>query len=164
MFKGFLAMLLVCAPLCVAQSAPQATTPAAPAVKDCDDAKIHYSPVDSKYAARLHVEPTKETRPTGKPQSSPQRTRWLMVSSIDYSKPGPWTTTIWIGDNDDETSVKLILHDHDGFSIQWLNEKLIYGSVSWGKVLSTDFLFDVENQKFLYQEMENTAELSQDCQ
>jgi len=46
-------------------------------------------------------------------------------------------------------------HGRGGVQIHWLNEKLLYGSVWWGRVLSTDFIFDVEQRVFLYKEMAN---------
>jgi len=55
-------------------------------------------------------------------------------------------------------------HGNGGVSIQWLNEKLPYGSVGWGRIVSTDFVFDVERKGFIYREMANYGELVQPCQ
>jgi hypothetical protein len=164
MTKAILAVLLMCASGALAQSPATPPSGASPAVKDCDDARIRYSPVDSKYAERLIVQPTTEPRPSGTPRTSPQRTHWLLSAEPDYSKAGPWTTNIWIGEGDNQTTVRLILKEHEGFSIQWLNEKLLYGSISWSKMLNTVFIFDVENNKFLYREMEDSSEMAAPCE
>jgi hypothetical protein len=157
MKKALLLWLVVCASCALAQS------PDKPAVKDCDDLRILYTSMDPKFAARMVAEDTDEARPSGSIRTSPQHTRWILPGSPDYSKAGPWTTSIWIGEGDDSTTVKLTLHDHEGFSIEWLNEKLVYGTVSWSKALNTVFIFDVENKKFLYREMENSSEMAQAC-
>jgi hypothetical protein len=47
--------------------------------------------------------------------------------------------------------------------IHWLNEKLLYGSVWWGRTVSTDFVFDAEKRAFIYREMANYGELVQPC-
>jgi hypothetical protein len=44
-----------------------------------------------------------------------------------------------------------------------LNEKLIYGSVWWGRIVATDFIFDVQGNKFIYREMASYGELIQPC-
>lgn len=160
--KALLALLLIAAPLGLAQTAAHAPDKAEE--KDCDDLHIRYTPIDAHFAARMVVQTSNDPHPQGNPQLSPQRTRWMRVSSIDYSKAGPWTTSIWIGGSENEPSIKFTLREHEGFSVQWLNEKLIYGSVSWSKVEGSVFIFDVESKKFIYQEMENSGELNEVCQ
>ncbi len=152
------AILLACGISALAQS------PAKPGVKDCEDLRIHYAPIEQKYADRLIVEPAEDQRPNGEPRSSPQHTRWVLAVAPDYSKAGPWTTNIWVGEGDTQTTVRLILKDHEGFSIQWLNEKLLYGSVSWAKTLNTVFIFDAEAKKFVYREMEDSSEMNEACE
>lgn len=163
--KGIiLGVLLACAAHALAQTPSQAQPPAEPQAKDCDDVHIRYEPLNAEYSGRLVVEPTKDPRPMGDPKSSPQKTRWMQVAAPDYSKRGPWTTTVWLGEEANVPQLKLTIRNHEGFEVEWLNEKLIYGTVTWSKVLSTDFIFDVETQKFLYREMENSAELAEPCE
>ncbi|ABF40489.1 hypothetical protein Acid345_1487 [Candidatus Koribacter versatilis Ellin345] len=153
-----LSILLLCAACALAQA------PAKPAAKDCDDLRIKYAPIEQKYADRLVVEPNSDQRPNGETRTSPQHTRWVLAVAPDYSKAGPWTTNIWVGEGDTQTTVRLILKEHEGFSIQWLNEKLLYGSVSWSKSLNTVFIFDAETKKFLYREMEDASEMGEACE
>lgn len=143
-----------------------AQTPAAaskPALKDCEDLHIHYGPMDPKLADHMEVLPASDMQPRGNGKQSPQGTRWMLAPSPDYGKAGPWTTTIFVG-GEDQPTVKLVLHDHEGFTIEWLNEKLLYGTIAWSKSISTDFIFDVEAQKFIYREMENSGDLGQECE
>lgn len=164
MKRVILGAALVCAVRGLAQTPSQAQPPAEPQVKDCDDAHIRYEPLNAEYASRIVAEPTKEPRPTGDPKASPQKSRWMQVVAPDYSKRGPWTTTLWVGEEANVPTLKLTIHNHEGFEVEWLNEKLIYGTVTWSKVLTTDFIFDVESQKFVYREMENTSELAEPCE
>jgi hypothetical protein len=41
---------------------------------------------------------------------------------------------------------------------------LIFGEVWWGRIYATDFIFDVEQNKFVYREMAHFGELIQPCQ
>lgn len=156
---ALVASLLLAAMSALAQtSAPTSK----PALKDCEDLHIRYGPMDPKFASRMEVLAS-DTQPHGSGKQSPQGTRWMLAPSPDYGKAGPWTTAIFVG-GEDQPTVKLVLHDHEGFTIEWLNEKLLYGTIAWSKSLSTDFIFDVEAQKFIYREMENSGDLGQECE
>jgi hypothetical protein len=81
-------------------------------------------------------------------------------------KPGPWTTRVYVGRTDSAPEVELRFIDetNGGVSAHWLNEKLIFGEVWWGRIYATDFMFDVEQNKFVYREMAHLGELMQPCQ
>ena len=40
-----------------------------------------------------------------------------------------------------------------GLSLRWINEKLLWIRVWWGRVLGTDAVLDVESESFVYREM-----------
>ena len=69
-------------------------------------------------------------------------------------------TAMWIGDRNASHLLMLEFLDHasGGVNVHWLNEKLPCGSVWWGRVVSTDFVLDVEKKIFLYREMANHGE------
>jgi hypothetical protein len=159
----FVGVCLLVAGQALAQSSSQAPAQGKPAVKDCEDLKIRYESMDPKFAARMIVDPGSNIDPRGSAKESPQGTRWMLAPSPDYSKAGPWTTSIYIG-GEGEPTIKVTLRDHEGFTIEWLNEKLLYGTIAWSKTVNTDFIFDVEAQKFIYREMENSSDLGQDCE
>jgi hypothetical protein len=97
---------------------------------------------------------------------SPQHTRHRTVGKPDFSRPGPWTTVVWIRDAAvKETPVVLTFEEHasGGVNLHWLNEKLIYASVWWGRIVSTDFIFDVQSRKSIYGEMANYGGFIQPC-
>ena len=134
----------------------------------CGAARVEYTPFDDSYSGRIQVStPTHSgTQPsTGEKVFSNQRTRWLTVASPDMMKPGPWNTSVYVGEVESIHDVELRFVDEGsgGVSVNWLNEKLIFGEVWWGRIEATDFIFDVEQRKFVYREMAQFGELIQPC-
>jgi len=128
-----------------------------------------YSPFDEHFADKMILQPgpaPKSTLIMGAMQFTTQRTRWMVVRRPDYMKAGPWATVVWIGNHSGGSLLQLAFFDHasGGVEIRWLNEKLLYGSVWWGRIVSTDFVLDVERKTFIYREMANYGELVQPCQ
>jgi hypothetical protein len=93
--------------------------------------------------------------PENQRQFSPQHDMWLVETKPDYTKPGPWTTTIVVGTSGNGRPSKLTVVDHasGGVHIQWLNEKLLFVQVWWGRIVSTDLILDAEKRSFTYKEM-----------
>jgi hypothetical protein len=134
----------------------------------CDNETVTYSPFDEHFAEKMTVQPGPAPRSVmimGDKQFTNLRTRWLTVRRPDYAKAGPWATVVSIGDRSGSSLIELAFLDHasGGVNIHWLNEKLLYGSVGWGRIVSTDFVFDVEKKTFIYREMANYGELVQPC-
>jgi hypothetical protein len=132
----------------------------------CKGEKVDYSSFDNRFAARMTVQSRAATALIkGDKQVSPQQTRWMVMNKPDYTKPGPWTTVVWVRNADRGAPEMLTFVDHasGGVSVQWLNEKLIYGSVPWGRIVSTDFIFDFEKKEFIYREMANYGQLTEPC-
>jgi hypothetical protein len=132
----------------------------------CESEKVDYSAFDNRFADKMLVQPGPVSAwIVGDKQFSPQKTRWMIVSKPDYTKPGPWTTVVWIRNADRGVPEMLTFVDHasGGVSLEWLNEKLLYGAVSWGRIVSTDFIFDFEKKEFLYREMANYGQLTEPC-
>lgn len=99
--------------------------------------------------------------------SSPQGTRWLVEVDPDYtSVEKPWTTRLYIGSNTDEKSVlQATFTDHGNtFSAQWINEKLLFVQVWWGRIASSDLILDVDQGKFIYDQLANYGQLVEPCQ
>jgi hypothetical protein len=86
---------------------------------------------------------------------SPQGLRRFVLDPADMLKPGPWETRIYIYNRDDSgKALKLKFSDHGngGVRVSWLNEKLVFIQVWWGRIRSTDIVFDCERGKPLYME------------
>jgi len=52
--------------------------------------------------------------------------------------------------------LRIQMRDHYpnfNISARWVNERLLFIRVSWGRVLGSDFLIDVENERVVHSEM-----------
>lgn len=84
--------------------------------------------------------------------------RWLLEQRPDTMRPGPWTTRLYIFDaTAGHQCVRVELIDHASYDVQrtWLNDKMLFVRVSWGRIVSTDFVLDAETLKFAYAEDAN---------
>lgn len=137
-------------------------------VPKCSSGKANYASFDESYASKFLVEYPQDFKTpisSGEKVYTPQHTRWLIEVGADYMKPGPWTTRFYIGSGEHQTHLVLTVLDHGNtISAQWVNEKLLFGQVWWGRIYSTDFIFDAEQGKFIYREMAHYGELIQPCQ
>ena len=69
-----------------------------------------------------------------------ERNRWRVAVDPDTTKPGPWSENIYFGSDSNEEVWKLTFIDQIGVDTRWLNEKLVYGQVSWGRIYATEFI------------------------
>lgn len=134
----------------------------------CGDVKVRYSPFDPAYSSRILLKSV--TGSAGPPPSapknySPQHTMWQAGVDPDTMKPGPWTTRVYFGSDANSDVLELSAVDHGSGNVQvdWLNEKLVFGRVWWGRIVSTDFVLDVQKRQFLYREMAEYGDLIQPC-
>ncbi len=134
----------------------------------CGEATVQYTPFDENYSQRIilrEIPNPGASEPEGNKEYSPQRTAWVSPSSPDYSRPGPWNTAVTIATPAGLKVLQLAFHDHasGGGSVQWLNEKLLFGRVWWGRIYSTDFILDVEKEQFIYKQMAHYGKLIEPC-
>jgi len=139
-----------------------------PALPKCGEARVPHTPFDENYAQKIilrEVQNSGPSEPEGNKEYSPQRTAWVSPSSPEYSRPGPWNTTVTIGTMAGSKVLQLAFQDHasGGASVQWLNEKLLLGHVWWGRIYSTDFMLDVEQEQFIYKQMAHYGEIVEPC-
>jgi hypothetical protein len=143
------------------------TLAAAQSSTGCDTAKVQYSPVEDKYMDKIKLQAVTELQvpDDAEKQFSPQHTIWLYADEPNYQKDGPWTTTVLIRSTDGQTLRKLTFIDHGsgGVKLEWLNERLLFGRIWWGRILSTDFVVDVQNREFIYQQNAYYGDLMEAC-
>lgn len=139
----------------------------APALLKCDQQKVVYSPFDEAYSKRivwLDVS-NSENPPAGvKKEYAPQHTKWSVTIEPDRTKPGPWNTEIYFGSDANEEVWKLSLNDNIEGHARWLSDKLVFGSVWWGRIYATDFILDLDTHKFIYREMAHYGDMIQPCE
>lgn len=141
---------------------------AAQTLPNCSDRKVQYSAFAPNYSKRIVLETITDAKLSvqdSQKQYSPQHTMWQASIEPDYRSNGPWTTDIYMGPAGDRETLKLSFVDHanGGAQVQWLSEKLLFGRVWWGRIYSTDFIFDVQSRKFIYKEMANYGDMIQSC-
>lgn len=97
---------------------------------------------------------------------SPHRTRWVMSKRPDTMRPGPWTTVLFVeGNKANPVYLKLEFRNHASYGVdaKWLNEKLLFLQVWWGRIGSTDLILDVETNQVLYCESASYLKLILPC-
>ena len=149
-------------------SAPALSQESRPSLAKCGEATVQYTPFDENYSQKIvlrEVPNPGPSEPEGNKEYSPQRTAWVLASSPEYSRQGPWNTTLAIATPAGSKILQLAFHDHanGGANVQWLNEKLLFGRVWWGRIYSTDFILDVEKEQFIYKQMAHYGEMIEPC-
>jgi hypothetical protein len=149
----------------------QQTAPASRAadttLPKCDQRKIQYSRFDEAYSIRVvWQDVSKSENPPSalKKDRSPQGIRWSVTVEPDRTKAGPWTTVIYFGSDANKEVWKLSLIDNIGTDFKWLSEKLVFGSIWWGRVYATEVILDVDSHKFIYREMAHYGDMIQPCE
>lgn len=129
----------------------------------CKDGRVRYAKPSAAVAQNTRLSPYVTTPFTSAlKERSPQGTRWFVNLGPDYTKPGPWNTTLIIANRADGKpflTASFLAHGNT-FSARWLNEKLIFVQVWWGRIESSDLILDVEKGAFTYDEMANYAQVT----
>jgi hypothetical protein len=84
---------------------------------------------------------------------SPHGTARALVSPPDFSQPGPWTTVLAVRGNLARPLELLITvrdHGSGGVTVRWLNERLLWMRVWWGRIVASELLLDVETARSIY--------------
>jgi hypothetical protein len=84
---------------------------------------------------------------------TPFGVRWLVAEDPDTTQDGPWTTRLYIFDSADTNrcvEVELIDHVSGGVRPRWLNDKMLFVNVWWGRIAWTDFILDTETRHIAY--------------
>lgn len=168
--KRLCSWLIVVAFVVVAGSFERLSAQITKDLRSCDPQNVTYSAFDASFADKIVVRKPRNSdlqAPTGEKKFSPQRTRWLIIKEPDFMKPGPWATTVSIsrlGSDSPTLELSLIDHASGGTQAEWLNEKLLFVRVWWGRIVSTDLILNVEEMTFPYREMANYGDLIQPCE
>jgi hypothetical protein len=130
------------------------------ATAQCADRdRVGYGPVSARRLPNIKREHLSEhevgLRLAPGATQSPHGTGRLAVAEPDMTKGGPWSTTIYaVTDSPRLNGVRKVLVDHSsgGVRATWLNEKLVFVQVWWGRIRSSDLIVDVPNATFVYKE------------
>ena len=100
---------------------------------NCDDRIVEYWGADEYYPGRIQIErlESRVARAVRPPNAkrSPQRTKWYVLDEPDFTRQGPWNTTLTIrGPQERATVVRVKFLDHASYGVRatWVNEKLLF--------------------------------------
>ena len=116
--------------------------------------RVFHTTVDERYSERVLVWRAPLARVANEKVFSPNKAYWYSVTEPDTMKPGPYKLRIDIY-NEREYLVRLdMLNIYGNFKphVKWINEKLLYVQVWWGRVKGVDLIFDVENEQVIHKE------------
>lgn len=118
------------------------------------DARVFHTPFDDTWSDRIMVRRTPLAQVANEKVFSPNKAYWYSVTEPDTMKPGPYKLQIDIY-NERDYLVRLdMLNIYGNFKphVKWINEKLLYVQVWWGRVKGMDLIFDVENEQVIHKE------------
>ena len=99
-------------------------------------------------------------------QRSLHGTAAFFLREPDTSKPGPWSTTLYVrGNLARPLAFSMTLRDHasGGVRARWLNEKLLFVQFWRGHIAGADLILDVDSRRFVHQAAANYGILIQPC-
>ena len=90
--------------------------------------------------------------------------RWFVTVDPVYTKNPPWNTTILVGDvGEDKPFLRISILDHGNtLNVRWITERLLLVNIWWGRFGMSDWIFDIEKHKIVYDELNNYYE-TYDC-
>lgn len=135
----------------------------------CSDRTVVYSTAPKEIIEKIEIRNV--SLPAGHPTGgqrvvSPQGTVWFDEVDPDYmSTKVPWTTTLYVGGiGHSGVFLQVSFKDHGNtFSARWINEKLVFIQVWWGRFASSDIILDVSRRQFIYNEFAHYGELTESC-
>ena len=165
-------LILFLTPTVLAEGTASTPTPAAGRA-DCHDLdEVTYSPPRNEALKNIDITSlspnAEELAKLGalKENRSPQGTKSFVMREADFMHPGPWSTVSYVfGNRAHPVRLRISFRDHGsgGGHAQWLNEKLLFADVWWGRFASTDLLIDVDTSKILYVQDADYSRIAMPC-
>lgn len=142
-----LALLLACA---ASAAGPDFHTSPA-----CWDAPrvVHAGPPAAEFANRLHlIDVPGGATPAGDQLPAPEGAARLWLRNPDTTQPGPWGAAL-IVDAPGAPRRSLLIENVGGpIAPRWLNERLIFLRIVWGRALFSDLILDAHSGTLRYHE------------
>lgn len=120
----------------------------------CWDApRAFHGPFDEELANRIVVDavPAREL-PDRVP--SPNQAYWYAIEHADFAQAAPWVSQVHVY-TERRSLIRVTFRDHDNeeLMVSWINEKLLFMRVWWGRIAASDLVLDVEREAFVSREM-----------
>jgi hypothetical protein len=116
-------------------------------------ARLTHADWSEQPGERLRVHRSREAPDGGTWVTSPNGGYRFRKIDPDFVAPPPWTTRIVIeAERSELTIVELGNHGNAPAHAAWLNEKLVFVRVWWGRVLGADLIVDAEKGDVVWKE------------
>jgi hypothetical protein len=117
--------------------------------------RVFHTPFDPKYETRITKSSIDFQDMAGK-ILSPNEAYWFSTEPPDTTKECPWSTSVFLY-NERPYLIRIEFKNHASYGVKakWINEKLVYFDVWWGRVLGSSLVYDVEKEDFIIKEMQN---------
>jgi len=120
----------------------------------------HVGAPEPQLRERVTIGPGPTERPPGTGETSPNGAYRFWVEAPDTSVPGPWRASVRI-DHERPQLLELGLEDVAGtVHPRWVNEKLLFVRVPWGRLQMSDLVLDVESGEIVHHEVAVSGELA----
>jgi 3-oxoadipate enol-lactonase len=116
--------------------------------------RIYHTREESQLHERMRIEKGEGPAALLQPIHSPNKGYYFMVLRPSTTEPGPRITQVFVyNEKDHMTKISLVDH-YPNFlpSITWISEKLLFLRVWWGRIVGTDLVYDVEQERIIYEE------------
>jgi len=144
-------------------------TSAASDTENCvDEHVVKYAAENSEWLSRVQIERTapavveKTLARRSGVVASPIGTGKLFVDQADMTKDAPWTSRVYVVTQSPVANGVIVTvsdHSNGGVRATWLNEKLVFLQVWWGRIRSTDLVLDVGLGRWIYAESADSLAL-----
>ena len=127
-----------------------------------DEPRVFHRPMDPEYDDRMRASRVVSGASEGREWTpSPNRAyRFSLESAFDETAQ-EWGSTLWV-DTEQERWLRFDLLEHGSSfpEVRWINEKLLYVSLWWGRALGTYWVIDVESATTVCSEMVHSGEIA----
>ncbi|MGE0268161.1 MAG: hypothetical protein AB7S78_06885 [Candidatus Omnitrophota bacterium] len=126
-----------------------------------ENPRIFHSEFQTAFEDRVVIRTGRWPESAAEPVWSPNGAYRLVTVPPDFSREGPWNTRIYI-DHERGSVLVVEIKDHNQWmpQVEWINEKLVYVSVWWGRILGSYFIIDVEQEKIIAKEMIHDGQIA----
>ncbi len=114
--------------------------------------RLYHSPFEPAYEDRITLGRVPAEQVEAERNLSLNHAYWCALREPDRTKPGPWTAELFIF-TEREYLLRLVVTDYKVVKPRWINQKLLYIEVWWGRILGTYLIVDVEAEAVIIKEM-----------
>lgn len=163
---GFMKAVRCCLAIVIAACASSQTFHTRP--DKWKEPRLFHEPLDAspeaqQYKDRVRLNHDRSGVAVATRVASPNRAYWFSDQPANCEGEVRWGNRIITVFTERTSLLRLILSKADcryAGDVRWISEKLLFVRVWWGRVLGSDLVVDVENEKLLYHELIHDGDLA----